>query len=114
VDELQAVNEELRSINEEQKAATEELETSREEIQSINEELTTINQEHQSTIEELKRTNTDLQNLIESDGDRHHLPRPGHAASGVSHPRSTRCSISWPRTTVGRCTTSPTDSSTPR
>ena len=76
-EELKSTNEELQSTNEELQSANEELETSKEEMQSLNEELQTVNAELQGKLDELARANDDMQNLLNSTEDRHHLSGSG-------------------------------------
>ena len=111
-EELKASNEELQAINEELRSTSEELETSKEELQSTNEELITVNHELKTKIDETSEVNDDLKNLSS--------PRPtsppssstrrcGSSASLRPRPRS---STSSPATSAGRCSTSPTSSTT--
>ncbi len=98
-EELKASNEELQAINEELRSSTEELETSKEELQSLNEELSTVNQELKIKIEEQVQANNDIQNLINSTGDRHDLSRSSlaHQAVYAADPRHLQPDSGRPR-----------------
>ncbi len=84
-EELESSNEELKSANEEYQSANEELETSKEELQSFNEELQTVNTEISRKSAELDHANSDLQNLLNSTGDRDDFSRRGITRIKIFH-----------------------------